>query len=209
MVPTTVLPKETAGIGEFKVAVNSAGAFQEAYGSSIAGTPAEPNIDSIPLYFDLTGSEREPKRELLAQKREILDLAEAEKPSRAFAEFTIRRNVKEMLGLLGELKLNLDKPEGAVAMGRFRQNLTEAWKVKDPLPKERILLLSAVEEVIRGRKWRELTTGQIEVLERIVWQAGYETLTPKRMAEVFRTIHKSGMDIYPASAVDEDDDEGE
>lgn len=206
MVPATALSKATPRIGELKFAVNSASAFEEAYRSSIQGTPSVVNEDFISGLTEFTGKLR---WEFPAQKLEKLVLEEAEKPSRAFAEFTLRRNVKEMLGLLGELKLNLDRPEGAASMIKFRQRLNEAWKVRDSLAKEVLLLLSAIEEVIRGKKWRELTTGQIEVLERIVQEAGEVRLTRKRMAEVFRAIHKSGIDIYPASAVDEDDDEGE
>ncbi|MFV1950373.1 MAG: hypothetical protein ACC630_00215 [Nitrospinota bacterium] len=111
-----------------------------------------------------------------------------------------------MIALLGKLKLNLDKPEGAMYMTKFRQLLNEVWKDKDVLSEEKIFLISAVEEVIRGKKWRELKTGQIKILEHIVRQIRDKTLSQKKMNEALREIHSSGMDIFPSSKIDEDDE---
>ncbi len=147
---------------------------------------------------------KEPIREPLDWGRLIRE--DIMRPSPAFAEFTIRRNVAAMTGLLDMLKANLDKPEGAAIMVSFRQKLADAWKIKDSLPKERVLLLSAVDEVVRDKKWRELTPNQVEVLNRILHDVGDPTLTPKRMTAAFRLIHKSDVDIYPSSTVAEDED---
>lgn len=206
MVFGTLSPTQTTGIGEFKVAVNSGTAFQEAYRPSIQGTPPEADMDFMYSYPRLTTSPGSRTLELLGEKPETFVPSELERPSRAFAEFTTQRNLKKMLGLLGELKLNLDKPEGARTMAGFRQRLADAWSVRSGLPKERVLLLSAVEEVVRGKKWRDLSSAQIDVLERLLRQAGDVTLTAKKMAEAFRAIHKSQMNLYPAASVDEDDD---
>lgn len=91
-------------------------------------------------------------------------------------------------------------------MTGFREQITKAWEIKDALPKERVLLVSTLEEAIRGKKWRDLTIEQIEQLKNIIEQTGDLSLNQKKMAELFRALHKSGIDIYPAATVDEDDD---
>ncbi|MBI5746680.1 MAG: hypothetical protein HZA13_06745 [Nitrospirae bacterium] len=140
------------------------------------------------------------------EKREIPISGKAEKLSPAFAEFILRKNLKMMLLLLEKLKDNLGKLEGAAFMTGFREQITKAWEIKDALPKERVLLVSTLEEAIRGKKWRDLTIEQIEQLKNIIEQTGDLSLNQKKMAELFRALHKSGIDIYPAATVDEDDD---
>ena len=156
-----------------------------------------------------TDSAYQPLREVseVALAREGLILKDVGKPSPEFAEFTIRRNVKIMSSLLGKLRANLDNPEGAAIMVSFREKLSAAWKVKDSLPEERVFLLSAVDEVVREKKWRELTPGQVDVLSDILNSISDRALLAKRMVAAFKAIHKSGIDIYPSSLISEEDEE--
>lgn len=97
------------------------------------------------------------------------------------------------------------------AMTRLREQITKAWESRDALPKERVLLISALEEAIRGEKWRDLTLEQIEQLKNITEQTLDLSLNQKKMSEllmadIFRALHKSGIDIYPAATVEDDND---
>ena len=127
-----------------------------------------------------------------------------EQPSRQYAEFLFRKNLRGMLPLLDQLKPNLNNPDGAKFMHGFRERLYEVWKVADSLPKEKEILISTLEEAIRGKRWRDLTTGQVQVLEQIIEQT---ESGPLPLTAAFKALHKNFIDIYPSAAVDEDYDE--
>jgi hypothetical protein len=124
-----------------------------------------------------------------------------EQPSQQYADFLFRKNLREILPLLNQLKPNLNNPEGAKFMHGFREKLYEVWTVAESLPKERKILISTLEEAIRGKRWRDLTTGQVQVLEQIVDQTESGKLP---LAVAFKALHKSFIDIYPSATIDED-----
>ena len=125
----------------------------------------------------------------------------SEPPSPQYADFLFRKNLREILPLLDQLKPNLNSPDGAKFMHGFREKLHEVWSVADSLPKERKILISTLEEAIRGKRWRDITTRQVQVLEQIIdkTESGKLSLTA-----AFKVLHKSFIDIYPSATIDED-----
>ena len=125
-----------------------------------------------------------------------------------FSHFVFRRKTAEMASLLESLKDNLDKPEGAQIMTGFRRSLEQLWRVAGPLPKEHLLAVSAVEEGVRNTKWRDLSIGQVISLQQILTRVS--SLDAQGfLDQTFRVLHRSRIDIYPSSTVDEDDAEAE
>lgn len=127
----------------------------------------------------------------------------------AFSEYLFTRKTVELVALLTELKANLQKAEGAAIMTSFRRSLEEIWNVAGRLPKEKILIVSAVEEAVRNKKWRELSVGQVEVVQRLLTDVNTVADGSKAdLDKAFRAIHKSQIDIYPCAG-DEFDEEAE
>ncbi len=126
-----------------------------------------------------------------------------EKPSRQYAEVLFQRNMTEIPSLLEQLKSNLENPEGAKFMQSFRERLRRVWEVADSLPKEKVLFLSAVEEVVRGKRWHDLTTGQVQILEQVIKQTESGTWN---LAGALRTLQSSSIDIFPSASIDESDE---
>jgi hypothetical protein len=125
----------------------------------------------------------------------------------AFSEYLFKRKTADLISLLNDLKPNLQKAEGAAIMTSFRSSLNEIWRVAGRLPREKIIVVSAVEEAVRNRKWRELSVGQVEVLERVL--SNVNTVTNGSKADLdkaFGAIHGSQIDIYPSAAEDFDDE---
>lgn len=127
-----------------------------------------------------------------------------EKPSRQYAEALFQRNMTEISPLLEQLKANLENPEGAKFMQWFRERLDRVWEVADALPKEKVLFLSALEEAVRDKRWRDLTTGQVQTLEQVIRQTETGTLN---LTGALRTLHHNFIDIYPSASIDESDEE--
>src|SRR4030042_2260438 len=127
----------------------------------------------------------------------------AEKPSRQYAELVFQRNMKEIPSLLEQLKANLQNPEGAKFMQWFREKLHRVWEVADALPKEKVLFLSALEETVRAKRWRDLATGQVQILEQVIKQTESGTLN---LNGALRTLHRNFIDIYPSASIDESDE---
>ena len=127
----------------------------------------------------------------------------AEKPSRQYAELVFQRNMGEIPSLLEQLKANLQNPEGAKFMQWFREKLHRVWEVADALPKEKVLFLSGLEEAVKAKKWRDLATGQVQVLEQVIKQTENGTLN---LAGALRTLHHNFIDIYPSASIDESDE---
>ncbi|MEW6584965.1 MAG: hypothetical protein AB1442_05060 [Nitrospirota bacterium] len=127
----------------------------------------------------------------------------AEKPSRQYAELVFQRNMKEIPSLLEQLKANLQNPEGAKFMQWFREKLHRVWEVADALPKEKVLFLSALEETVRAKRWRDLAAGQVHILEQVVKQTESGTLN---LTGALRTLHRNFIDIYPSASIDENDE---
>ena len=127
----------------------------------------------------------------------------AEKPSRQYAELVFQRNMKEIPSLLEQLKANLQNPEGAKFMQWFREKLHRVWEVADALPKEKVLFLSVLEEAVRAKRWRDLETGQVQILEQVIKQTESGTLN---LTGALRTLHRNFIDIYPSASIDESDE---
>jgi hypothetical protein len=85
-----------------------------------------------------------------------------------YSEFVFKRKTAELVSLLNDLKPNLQVAEGAAIMTSFRNSLEQIWTVAGPLPREKVIVVSAVEESVRNTKWRELSVGQIDVLQRLL-----------------------------------------
>lgn len=122
----------------------------------------------------------------------------------AFSEFLFRRKAAEMITLLDKLKPNLQKPDGAVIMTFFRRSLEEIWNVAGNLPREKVIVVSAVEEAVRNTKWRELSIGQVDVLRRVL--TDFDGIAD--LDRAFRAIQRSQVDIYPSAADDFDEEAG-
>lgn len=186
---------------EFILAVNSTCALDKAYGSALDKNAPE-RINSS-QYMGDRETTAVAELQIDKERREIPVITSAEKPSRAYAEFKVQNNANEMVSLLKKIGDNLDNAQGAAYMVGFRQHLDDMWKFESSLPKERVILFSAVEEVVRGKKWRELNKKQITVLIHIVEQVSDKTLTDKKMSQALALIQNSSMDIYPSSKVDD------
>ena len=128
------------------------------------------------------------------------------KPSKAYAELILIRNTRVMISLLGELQGKLDHPDGARCMTLFREALESAWKVRDGFSREKVLVLSAVEDSVRGRKWREFKQQQILGLKQTLEDLEGKVFGDQEMDRGFRTLHVSGLDVYPSSSTDEEAD---
>lgn len=134
-----------------------------------------------------------------------------EKPhTPAFSEYHFRRKTAELIAHLNKLRNNLLNPEGAAIMTSFRRSLEQIWHVAGALPREKIIIVSAVEEEVRNKKWRELTIGQVDVLEHVLSNVniGAEHST-NELSRAFSAIHRSQIDFYPSAAEDFDDEETE
>lgn len=134
-----------------------------------------------------------------------------EKPhTRAFSEYHFGRKTAELVAHLTKLKQNLQNPEGAAIMTLFRSSLEQIWHVAGTLPREKIIIVSAVEEAVRDKKWRELSIGQVEVLQRVLSNVNIGAeISKSELDKAFSAIHRSQIDIYPSAAEDFDDDETE
>jgi hypothetical protein len=126
-----------------------------------------------------------------------------EKKTRQYAELVFERNMKEIPSLLDQLRVNLENPEGARFMQGVRERLRRIWEIADALPKEKILFLSALEETVRDKRWRDLAPGQVQVLEQIVKQAENGTVN---LGFTLGTLHRNFIDIYPSASIDESDE---
>jgi len=71
------------------------------------------------------------------------------------------------------------------------------------LPQEKVLFLSALEETVRAKRWRDLATGQVQILEQVIKQTESGTLN---LAGALRTLHRNFIDIYPSASIDESDE---
>ncbi len=157
-----------------------------------------------------TGIDRENPTVQLGVKSEDRSHASETKSTPAFSDFLFRRKIAELISLLNELKRNLTSPDGARIMTSFRSSLEQIWHVAGALPREKLIIVSAVEEAVRNRKWRELTIGQVDVLIRVLSNvnSGAE-ISSKELDRAFLAIHRSQIDIYPSAGEDFDDDESE
>jgi hypothetical protein len=195
----------TRGIEQFGGGANSVFTIQQ--------PPYKPRVESKDspvqhsndyLALGSTGTAESSKSRLL-KTGGALGSSGVEPPSRAFAEFTSRKTFGQMLVYLHELKTNLNAPEGAALMVGFREGLAKALEVKDGLSKEKVLVISALEEAVRGKKWRELTPQQIVTMEAIIEHSKNSTVSAEQASAAFRSIHKSGIDIYPSAEIDDND----
>lgn len=128
----------------------------------------------------------------------------AEKPSRQYSDLVFQSTMREIPPLLEQLKANLQNPEGAKFMQWFREKIRRIWEVADSLPKEKVLFLSALEEAIRPKRWRDLEAGQVQILEQVIKQTECGTLN---LASALRTLHRNFIDIYPSASIDESDED--
>jgi hypothetical protein len=126
----------------------------------------------------------------------------------AFSEYLFNRRTGELVSLLDDLKPNLHRIEGAGIMVAFRRLLEQIWHVAGRLPKEKVLIVSAVEEAVRNTKWRELSVGQVDVLQRVLSNVNTPAdVSRAEMARAFRALNKSRIDVFPSALIEEEDDE--
>jgi hypothetical protein len=161
------------------------------------------NINMGQTIFDATA---EPETLKVSEDR-----PQREKPhTPAFSEYQFGRKTAELIAHLNKLKQNLQNPEGAAIMSLFRSSLEQIWHVAGTLPREKIIILSAVEEAVRNKKWRELTIGQVDVLQHVLSNVNIAAeISKSELDRVFSAIHRSQIDIYPSAAEDFDDEETE
>lgn len=90
----------------------------------------------------------------------------------------------------------------------FRRSLEEIWHVAGRLPREKVLVVSAVEEAVRNTKWRELSVGQVDVLQRVLSNTSISAeLSMLEVSRAFRAINRSRIDVFPSALVDEEEDD--
>jgi len=203
MIPE-VTRSTTAGVGPLQSFVDSVSVFKP-YLSSL-NPPVQEREDrySEKPYRGLTPPIQEKGNGGASQVIDVTASKYVEKPSRQYAELVFQRNMREIPLLLEQLKANLQNPEGAKFMQWFREKLHRVWEVVDGLPKEKVLLLSAIEETVRAKRWRDLATGQIQILEQVIKQTENGTLS---LAGALRTLHRNFIDIYPSASIDESDED--
>lgn len=125
-----------------------------------------------------------------------------------FSEYLFNRKTAELISLLDELKPNLQQLEGAGIMTVFRRSLGEIWHVAGRLPREKVLIVSAVEEAVRNKKWRELSVGQINVLQRVLLNVSNPAeISHVEMSRTLRAINRSRIDVFPSALVEEEEDD--
>lgn len=144
---------------------------------------------------DLKGIELRPQRE--------------KQHTRGFSEYLFTRKTAHLISLLKDLKPNLQRIEGAGIMVAFRRSLEEIWHVAGQLPREKVLVVSAVEEAVRSTKWRELSVGQVDVLQRVLSNVSTPVeISRQEVSRAFRAINRSRIDVFPSALVDEEDEDG-
>jgi hypothetical protein len=174
------------------------------------GEQGETESSSTLIIYGKTGTSGEMATETPAVKAAEKTARRNEQHTEAFSEYIYNRKTSELVSLLSALKPNLQKPDGAAIMNSFRSSLAEIWHVAGPLPKEKLVVVSIVEEAVRNRKWRELSITQVDVLQRVLSKASGSTeLSKSDLDKIFGAIHGSEIDIYPSAAEDFDDDETE
>jgi hypothetical protein len=125
-----------------------------------------------------------------------------------FSEYLFNRKTAEMISLLNDLKPNLQQIEGAGIMTVFRRSLEEIWHVAGRLPTEKVLVVSAVEEAVRNKKWRELSVGQVDVLQRVLSNVSTPVeISRLEVSRAFRAINRSRIDVFPSALVEEEQDD--
>lgn len=123
-------------------------------------------------------------------------------PSSGYAQFILRREASSMAQALSDLKDNLNVPEGARYMSYFRHSLQNMWEVKAALPMETVLLISAIEEAVHEKKWRELSLSQLNTLGTIVSRLPGGEPSRKALRDSLSTMQRSWLDIFPSSEHD-------
>jgi hypothetical protein len=201
MIPE-IQPSTTTGVGPLQNFVDSMSVIKPYFSSIKQPLQEKEDRYSEILYKGLTPQILE-KGNGASQVIDITASRYAEKPSRQYAELVFQRNVREMPSLLDQLKTNLQNPEGAKFMQWFREKLHRIWEVADSLPKEKVLFLSALEEAIRAKRWRDLETGQVQILEQVIKQTESGTVN---LTGALRTLHRNFIDIYPSASIDENDE---
>jgi hypothetical protein len=192
----------TAGVGPLQNFADSMSVFKP-YLASLKQPPQEKEDRySEFLYRGLTPQIVE-KGDGASQVIDITASRYAEKPTRQYAELVFQRNMREIPSLLEQVRVNIQNPEGAKFMQWFREKLCRVWEVADALPKEKVLFLSALEETVRAKRWRDLATGQVQILEQVIKQTESGTLN---LAGALRTLHRNFIDIYPSASIDESDE---
>jgi hypothetical protein len=201
MVPQMQLTA-TTGVGPLQDFADSMTAFKP-YLASLKQQPQEKEDRySEFLYRGLTPQIVE-KGDGASQVIDITASRYAEKPTRQYAELVFQRNMREIPSLLEQVRVNIQNPEGAKFMQWFREKLHRVWEVADALPQEKVLFLSALEETVRAKRWRDLATGQVQILEQVIKQTESGTLN---LAGALRTLHRNFIDIYPSASIDESDE---
>ena len=127
-----------------------------------------------------------------------------------FSEYLFNRKTAELISLLDDLKPNLQQLEGAGIMTVFRRSLEEIWHVAGSLPREKVIVVSAIEEAVRNTKWRELSVGQVDVLQRVLSNVSTPAeISRREVSAAFRAINRSRIDVFPSALVEEEEDNNE
>jgi hypothetical protein len=208
MVPGIQPRTATTGIDDFQAYANSISTFERPYRSSIIESPEKRRVDASD-FLELPPITEPIKGQLDKISTETLNEVVSERteqPSRQYAELMFLKNFESMGSLLQQVGENLNNPDGAKFMSWFRDKLQEIWAITDSLSKDKVILISALEEAIRGKRWRDLTIGQIRVLGQIIKQTENGTL---KLTNAFTILHQNFIEISPSAIVDEEDDEGE
>jgi len=125
----------------------------------------------------------------------------------AYAEFAVHHGLGELRRYLEKLESAGASPEGAGWMGMFRDTLSALQDFLPSIGRERAIVISAIEETVRGMKWRELGSDHIRRLRTILNKASEPLMGIREMGDAITSIHASGLDIYPSALIDEDEDE--
>lgn len=199
MIPE-VTRSTTAGVGPLQSFVDSISVFKPYLPSLNPPVQEREDKYSEKPYRGLTPPIQEKGNGGASQVIDVTASRYAEKPSRQYAELVFQRGMREIPSLLEQLKGNLQNPEGAKFMQWFREKLHGIWEVADGLPKEKLLFLSILEETVRAKRWRDLATGQVQILEQVIKQTESGTLN---LSGALRTLHRNFIDIYPSASIDE------
>lgn len=135
--------------------------------------------------------------------------ATQEDPSPAFVNFNVRKNINVILKHLPLITGNLGSPACAPYVVKTKEVFDGIWAYIDFLPREQAILLSTIEELFRGKKWREFQAQHIQLIEEKLNLAKNANITRKDLANSITKIQKSGLDIFPSSTYADDDDDSQ
>jgi len=123
----------------------------------------------------------------------------------AYAEYIVQAGLNSICKYCGQLGASLETAEGARWMTKIREELASVHRYLPFISRERALVITALEETIRGRKWRDLSISQIANISELASKTKDLQLNRREFLHVLDLMNQRGLDVFPSA--DDDDDE--